>query len=150
MLTSFEGYATFLLIKADKERKVYDNRNPRAATPESLRKVMGPPTYEKYSKAKAAHVNGHENFPLFAAAMLAGNFAGLDPRSLNLVAASLLTMRVVYSISYVVAKTRAQSFIRSLIFNVATFIKLYILVKAALVTAPPMVNKIQSDPHTWI
>ncbi|MCJ1331395.1 hypothetical protein MMC10_008085 [Thelotrema lepadinum] len=143
-------YATFLLVKADKERNVYDNRNPRAATPESLRKVMGPPAYDRYSKAKSAHTNGHENFPLFVAAMLAGNFAGLDSRSLNIMAAGLLMTRVAYSFSYILAKTRGQSFIRSLVFNVGTFMKMYILVKAALATAPTAVQRIPTDPHTWI
>lgn len=128
-------YATSLLISADKERKVYDNRNPRDASPETLRRTLGPPTYETYTRAKAAHTNGNENLPLFAAAMLAGNFAHLDQRALNIAAAAIIVMRVLYSLSYITAKSRGQSYIRSLIWMGTMGIKFYVLIKASMVTA---------------
>ena len=127
-------YSRLLLLKADRDRKIYDNRNPRNMSPESMRKAMGPADYEKYERARAAHENGNENFPLFVAAVLAGNFAGLEPRPLNLMAAAMLVMRVLYSVSYVVTKTKGQSHVRSLIWLGSTIMQFYVLIQAAMVT----------------
>ena len=129
-------YAQSLLIGVDKELKAYDNRNPRNNSQESIRKLMGPPKYELYLRGKAAHNNGNENFPLFVAAILAGNLAGLDQRALNITAAAILVQRVLYTIAYVMAKTRTQSYIRSLFWFSTTIMKLYVLIKAAMVMGP--------------
>ena len=127
------SYAMARLVKHDKEWKAYDNLNPRTATPEALRKVMGPAEYETFTRAKGAHNNGHENFPLFAAAVLAGNFAGLNPKALNLAAAAVLVQRVLYTIVYIAANTRRQSFIRTFLWFTQTATNFYILAKAAMV-----------------
>lgn len=124
-------YAQNILVSRDPEKKVYDNRNPRVATQEALHKLLGPADFERYTRARGANSNSHENFPLFAAAVLAGNLAGLGQRTLNAAAVTTILLRVVYSFTYVMVTTRRQALLRSLIYGVTTFIKFYVLFKAA-------------------
>ena len=128
------AYAQSMVVKVDPERKLLDNRNPRNDADEPIRKALGP-KYSVYQKAKAAHNNCNETLPLFAAAMLAGNFAGMDPKVLNIIGASVVVLRVVYSISYMKAKTRKQSYFRSAAWASAILMKFYVFGKAAVLSA---------------
>lgn len=124
-------YAQMLLVSTDKT--LYDNTSPRHNSQEKIKKALGPDTYKKYERAKAASTNGFESFPLFATAMLAGNFAGISSERMGHVALGVLASRVLYSIVYVNNRTQAQSFVRSGIWNVGMILSIGTLFHAALV-----------------
>ena len=123
-------YAQMLLFT--KDRTAYDNTSPRHMSQEKIKKVLGPDVYKKYERAKAAHTNGHENFPLFAVAMLAGNFAGIPTDRMTHLALGVLASRVVYSLVYINARTQAQSLVRSGVWNLGIILSIGTLVHAAL------------------
>ena len=51
-------------------------------------------------RANAAHLNGFEAFPLFAAAVLAAMAAGADPERVQALAIAFVVLRVLYGIVY--------------------------------------------------
>ena len=55
----------------------------------------------------------------------------MDPKVLNIIGASVVMLRVVYSISYIKAKTKKQSFFRSAAWAMSLVMKFYVLGKAA-------------------
>ena len=80
---------------------------------EDLAKANLPPAdLARLKRQEAAHKNGLENFPLFAAAMIVGNEAGLENGTLNLVGVGYLVSRAVYSWLYVNTTTEKKSYAR--------------------------------------
>ena len=74
--------------------------------------TLPPSEAAKLKRREAAHVNGLENFPLFAAAMIVGNDAGLDSGTLNLCGVGYLVCRGVYSWLYVTVTKEKTSYAR--------------------------------------
>ena len=66
----------------------------------------------KLKRREAAHVNGLENFPLFAAAMIVGNDAGLESGTLNFCGVGYLACRCVYSWLYITVTKERTSYLR--------------------------------------
>jgi uncharacterized MAPEG superfamily protein len=64
-------------------------------------------------RAEGAQTNGFENLGLFATAVLAGNFAGLPARTLNLLSGGYLVSRALYNVIYVSHTTEAGANLRS-------------------------------------
>ena len=61
-----------------------ENANPRGASiAEMYRKSLDRATFGKVERARAAELNSFENLPIFAAAVICGNMAGLDVGTLN-------------------------------------------------------------------
>ncbi|KAK4541184.1 hypothetical protein LTR36_008258 [Oleoguttula mirabilis] len=58
-------------------------------------------TRQRIIRAEAAQANGFENLGLFAAAVAAGNAAGLEASTLNGVAIAYIVSRVVYNHVYI-------------------------------------------------
>ena len=67
---------------------------------------------EKAKAHEALRVDALENFPLFAAAMIVGNDAGLEAGTLNAVGLGYLLTRGVYSWLYCTAAKEANGYIR--------------------------------------
>ncbi|KAJ7259820.1 hypothetical protein C8J57DRAFT_1184994 [Mycena rebaudengoi] len=99
--------------------RVYQDKN---VTPEILARI---------ERMEGAHLNGNENLPIWIAAILAGNFAGLDNKILNQASLAYFVGRVLYNFIYINQKTRAQSSIRSLVYAGTLSIPMYLLFKAA-------------------
>ncbi len=78
----------------------YDNRNPRAQ--QSKLQGWG-------ARAHAAHMNGLENFPPFAAAVLVAHVGGGDPRRATLLAVSYVVVRTLYIAAYVADVDKIRS-----------------------------------------
>jgi uncharacterized MAPEG superfamily protein len=94
---------------------VWDNRNPRGAqTAEKLQKGLDADSLAAFERARACSANGFENLPLFAAAVVLGNAAGVDAGTMDTFALSVLGLRVFYTMAYLNSTTRARSGIRSL------------------------------------
>ena len=61
-----------------------DNANPRGASfAEMCKKSLDRATLAKVERARAAEANAFENLPVFAAAVICGNMAGLEVGTLN-------------------------------------------------------------------
>ena len=75
-------YSTILIYRATNGR--FDNVNPRgAAFSDTCKKSLDKATLGRFERARAAHVNALENLPLFAAAVICGNIAGLESGMIN-------------------------------------------------------------------
>ena len=80
---------------------------------DDLSKANLPPTdLARLKRQEAAHKNGLENFPLFVAAMIVGNEAGLEAGTLNFVGVGYVVSRCVYSWLYVNVTTEKKSLAR--------------------------------------
>jgi len=90
------AYAMMLLDKK------FDNMQPRS----NVLKLESDQSLDKATKgfivrAEGAQQNGFENLGLFAAAVVAGNIAGLPARTLNILSGGYLASRVLYNIVYI-------------------------------------------------
>merc|ERR1711933_243604 len=86
----------YLKIKASKGNA--NNTNPRAQT-ETLK--ADPVLGDAISRGMAAHNNGLESFPVFAAGILACMAAGVDRRIAGKIASAHLLLRGAFNICYV-------------------------------------------------
>jgi uncharacterized MAPEG superfamily protein len=74
---------------------------------------LPPSEAAKIKRREGAHKNGFENFPLFAAAIIVGNEAGMDSGTLNLIGLGYLITRGVYSWLYTNITSEKKSYLRS-------------------------------------
>src|SRR5712671_5430955 len=65
-------------------------------------------------RSEGAQKNGFENLGLFAAAVVAGNIAGLPAETLNLLSGGYLASRVLYNYVYITHTSQAMANVRSL------------------------------------
>ena len=76
------AYSAALIYRGTNGR--LDNANPRGASfAEMCKKSLDKKTLARVERARAAEANGFENLPLFAAAVICANMAGLDHGTLN-------------------------------------------------------------------
>ncbi|GAB7357383.1 hypothetical protein MBLNU459_g8323t1 [Dothideomycetes sp. NU459] len=82
--------------------KRFDNRSPRGFT-SSLKddQTLDAATKERIIRAEGAQQNGFENVGLFAAAVVAGNYARLDNYTLNALSGAYLISRAAYNLIYI-------------------------------------------------
>jgi uncharacterized MAPEG superfamily protein len=94
--------------------KEYDNANPR--NPEFYASGLR-------ARALAAHQNGFEVFPFFAAAVILSEMRHVPQGTLNVLAVAFVLIRVVYVALYIGNRPRARSTVWSLGFtcNLAIF-----------------------------
>jgi len=124
-------YAVLIMAKANNGR--WNNSSPRSSNwDEVLRKSTPKEVYARYERGKAAHKNGMENLPIFVGAILAGNYAQLDTRTLNLFVTVFLFARVLYTIVYISISSNRYSFIRSTLWFLSTSMCMGIFIKAGL------------------
>ncbi|TID13833.1 hypothetical protein E2P81_ATG01763 [Venturia nashicola] len=80
----------------------FDNKSPRTYTSSlASDQTLDQATKDAIIRAEGAQQNGFENLGLFAAAVLAGNYAKLDNSTLNWLSLGYLGSRVVYNLLYV-------------------------------------------------
>ncbi|KAM0720454.1 hypothetical protein Q7P37_004590 [Cladosporium fusiforme] len=84
----------------------------RAGADEALTKA----TRDRIIRAEAAQANGLENVGYFAAAVVAGNMAGLSKGVLNALSVSYLISRGLYNYIYVVGETKKLALVRTGVF----------------------------------
>jgi uncharacterized MAPEG superfamily protein len=70
----------------------YDNKHPR----DQQDRLTG-----WAARAKAAHLNGFESFPPFAAGVVIAHLAGLDPYRASLLAITFVVARALYPVLYI-------------------------------------------------
>ncbi|KAH7928568.1 hypothetical protein BV22DRAFT_1030507 [Leucogyrophana mollusca] len=109
----------------------FDNVDPRSNVQRIADSKTSPEVIATVKRMEAAHQNGIETLPLWIAAVLAGNFAGLDKRTLNVAAVAFVSLRVLYTYTYITQKTLTRSILRSTLYFAGISIPLQLLVKAA-------------------
>ncbi|KAK7536085.1 uncharacterized protein J3D65DRAFT_627355 [Phyllosticta citribraziliensis] len=112
-------HAAALIYTTNGKVSKWENVNPKGeATKTAINKKIGPQRYAVYERLKAAHANCMENMPLFIAAIVFGNMAGLHKvegsGGLNWFAGSFLLARAGYNIVYALNATQGQSYLRTL------------------------------------
>ncbi|GAB0142755.1 hypothetical protein EsHS_00003294 [Epichloe bromicola] len=98
---------------------VYDNSYPRAYRDTLMRDTSVPKVRkQRILRAEAASLNGLETIGLFAASVLAGNYARLDTATLNHLSIGYLVSRLAYTLAYVLVQNRRLSWLRTAIWQV--------------------------------
>jgi uncharacterized MAPEG superfamily protein len=75
-----------------------------------------PQTKAKIHRCEGAQTNGFENIGLFAAAVIAGNIAGLPAETLNTLSGGYILSRIVYNYIYITGTTETMASARTLAF----------------------------------
>ncbi|KAI9864711.1 MAG: hypothetical protein M1824_004618 [Vezdaea acicularis] len=109
----------------------WSNADPRTNA-ERVKSKVPPKIYAKCERARACHTNAHENFPLFAAAMIGGTVAGLPHSYLTFYAALYLLLRALYTVLYIQISRHQYSYIRTIVWTLGTSVSFWILVKSAM------------------
>ncbi|WWD17031.1 hypothetical protein CI109_101468 [Kwoniella shandongensis] len=91
---------------------------------------MSPAAQDMYLRAESAQENGFANIPLYAAAILAGNFARLSPSTLNTAAGIYLLSRVAYNLVYINNTSVFWGNVRTGVFLTGIFTCFTLFVKA--------------------
>ncbi|EPQ50925.1 hypothetical protein GLOTRDRAFT_141378 [Gloeophyllum trabeum ATCC 11539] len=107
----------------------FNNADPRGNVKRLLEK--NPEAGARAARMEAANANGNEILPLWAAAVLAGNYAGLENKTLNVCSAAFIALRALYNYIYVNQKTHSQGNLRTITWFAGVFIPLGLLIKAA-------------------
>lgn len=97
----------------------YDNHHPRTW----LAQLQG-----RRQRAYAAHLNAFEAFPLFAAAVLMAQLAGVDPARITMLAVVFVLARVAHGLLYMADMAGS----RSLAWLIGIVCVLTLMVQAAL------------------
>ncbi|KZV97375.1 hypothetical protein EXIGLDRAFT_731075 [Exidia glandulosa HHB12029] len=120
-------------VRAFKAKMGWNNLEPRR----NIERLENDPKVDKaflqrVVRLDGAHQNGLEAFPLWAAAVIVGNMAGMDNRTLNVCSALFVGGRVLFTYLYVKQKTVVQSYVRSIVWTATTVISLYMLTHSAM------------------
>ena len=93
-------------------------------------KGLSPKTKGQIMRCEAAMNNGHENIGMFAAAVVAGNAAGLDQRLLNTLSLGYVLSRVAFNIVYVWQDINNIKTLRPVVFFAGVAMYMTLFVKA--------------------
>ncbi|KAK2616468.1 hypothetical protein QQS21_000510 [Conoideocrella luteorostrata] len=100
---------------------VYDNSNPRAYRDTLMKDTsVDKVRKQRILRSEAASLNGIETIGLYAASVLAGNYAQLDTATLNSLSIGYLISRVAYTLSYILIQNRRLSWLRTAIWQVSS------------------------------
>ncbi|KAK8216227.1 hypothetical protein IWZ01DRAFT_195536 [Phyllosticta capitalensis] len=135
-LLALSPHAAALVYTTNGQVSKWENVNPKGeATKTAIARKIGAKRYAVYERLKAAHANSMENMPLFIAAIILGNMAGLDKvegsGGLNWFAASFLLSRTGYNIVYAQNASQGQSYLRTLFYFLSVGQCFRVLFKAA-------------------
>ncbi|KAI1364518.1 hypothetical protein F5Y08DRAFT_306560 [Xylaria arbuscula] len=114
-------------------QKYFDPANPRTFASRLEKSDLDKETVAKILRAEAATANGMEGLPVFAAAVVAGNTAGLSPLVLNGLSLGYIASRIVYNYVYIfLGENRKLAGLRTPIWFVGIGQALALFVKAGL------------------
>ncbi|KAI8623555.1 hypothetical protein F5Y19DRAFT_481588 [Xylariaceae sp. FL1651] len=96
-------------------QKYFDPSNPRTFAARLEKSDLDKETVARILRAESASANGFEGLPVFAAAVVAGNSAGVSAPTMNALSITYVLSRVVYNWVYVfLSKNRQFAGVRSL------------------------------------
>ncbi|EGO04006.1 hypothetical protein SERLA73DRAFT_175731 [Serpula lacrymans var. lacrymans S7.3] len=109
----------------------FDNVNPRGNVQRAAdSKKLSPELAAKVRRMEAAHMNGNETLPIWIAAILAGNFVGLDHETLNKASLIFVSLRALYNWVYIQQKTEVQGFMRTAVYFAGISVPFSLLMQA--------------------
>ncbi|KAF2436749.1 hypothetical protein EJ08DRAFT_728485 [Tothia fuscella] len=82
-------------------------------------------------RADAAHSNGQESFPLFAAAVLAAVAAGVDGETVDGKTGLYLGLRIVYNAIFILGESQGIAALRTLVWGGSVYSSISLILKAA-------------------
>ncbi|KJA18390.1 hypothetical protein HYPSUDRAFT_45241 [Hypholoma sublateritium FD-334 SS-4] len=127
--TSFYPH-TMKYLKIDKLIG-YNNTLPRSNEAKGLVGKLPQATQLQLARMEGAHQNGTEAMPLWFGAVLAGSYAGLDNRWLNIAALSYVATRIAYNTIYIHFNDVLNGHPRTILYFFGLSYPLRILFKAA-------------------
>lgn len=108
-----------------------DIAHPREWTKSlAVDKELDARTQGRLIRAEAAMQNGFDNIGLYAAAVTAGNAAGLSTKALNGLSLGYCLSRVVYNVVYIWAENEARAKWRSMSFMLSAALCCTLFIKA--------------------
>ncbi|KAI1750136.1 hypothetical protein F4782DRAFT_510080 [Xylaria castorea] len=114
-------------------QKYFDPTNPRAFAARLEKSDLDKETIARIQRAEAASSNGFEGLPLFAAAIVAGNSAGLSNTAMNSLSVTYILSRIVYNWVYIfLGANRKMAGLRTPVWFVGIGSALTLFVKAGL------------------
>merc|ERR1719215_866 len=99
------------MYETHKVAQEVDFANPRDQMKNLMESGKGT---ELLAKAQAAHMNGMESFPPFAAGVLAALYAGVEPAKISQLASLHLLARLGFNVAYMATTSQAGGFLRTL------------------------------------
>jgi len=96
----------------------------------SEREDASPELAAKLARMEGAHLNGLENLPFFGLAVLAGNYAGVNNYTLNMVSGLYILLRILYNYVYISHTTERGSALRTVVWVTSLGFPFYLLFKA--------------------
>lgn len=125
------GYSVFTYTKHTKTKQSPEVKNPRSFKAQVAKDpTLAPLIRDRILRAESAQLNGAENLGFFAAAVAAGNAAGLDVGLLNGLAWGYVASRVLYNVVFIHNDTEKYVFVRTAVFMVGTVINCALFVLA--------------------
>ncbi|KAG6908051.1 hypothetical protein DXG01_006357 [Tephrocybe rancida] len=108
-----------------------NNVAPRGNIERLSQKKVDTKLAARAARWEAAHMNGNEIFPLWAIAILVGNYAGIENAKLNILSSSFIALRILFNFIYANQSSQLQGFFRSLVWAIGASLPLYILTMSA-------------------
>ncbi|KDR80166.1 hypothetical protein GALMADRAFT_242430 [Galerina marginata CBS 339.88] len=109
----------------------YVNTRPRWNNANNLKEKLPANLTTRFERMEGAHNNGNEAMPLWFAAVIAGNIAGLDNRYLNTMALTYVATRFAYNTVYIYYNDLGKGWARTFLYFFGLSYPLRILFKAA-------------------
>ncbi|KAF5356888.1 hypothetical protein D9756_006732 [Leucocoprinus leucothites] len=110
----------------------FNNVYPRANVTEFAQDKRVPPKLAgKIKRMEGAHCNGLEQFPVWTAAILVANLAGLDNAYLNKMSLGFIAMRILFNQIYIAHESNAVGWVRTAVFFGALSFPTTLLLKGA-------------------
>ncbi|KAI0865354.1 hypothetical protein F4860DRAFT_306173 [Xylaria cubensis] len=114
-------------------QKYFDPTNPRTFPARLEKSGLDKETVARIQRAESASSNGFEGLPLFAAAIVAGNSAGLSNVAMNSLSITYILSRIVYNWVYIfLGGNRQMAGLRTPVWFVGIGSALAMFVKAGL------------------
>ncbi|TKA70224.1 hypothetical protein B0A49_06462 [Cryomyces minteri] len=122
--------------------KAFDNRQPRTLTAKlDSQQTLDAATKARIVRAEGAQQNGFENLGIFAAAVVAGNVAGLSNETLNYLSGGYVLSRMVYNYVYVVNTSEAMANARTGVFLTGIGIVFTLFIKSGNALRSTLLSK---------
>ncbi|KAK6439804.1 hypothetical protein LTR95_003981 [Oleoguttula sp. CCFEE 5521] len=119
-------YLTRLMVAT---RNQMSNAMPRTNL-DTWKSKLPAATWNQLTRARGAHINSMEVFPLFAAAMVAGNVAKLPTEDLNKAALTFFGTRALYMALYIGVKSDTLAYARTAAYAWSISVPITLLWKA--------------------
>ncbi|KDQ08628.1 hypothetical protein BOTBODRAFT_37777 [Botryobasidium botryosum FD-172 SS1] len=126
-LVNFVPYSLKRSVVQQNKGGKYDNVQPRDNVAQLEKKGVPKEVIDKLIRLEGAHQNGLEVFPLWTAAVLISNFAGVSDTTLNTVSAAFLASRLLYTYLYANQSNEAVAGARSATWGVGIAMNMYLI-----------------------